>query len=156
MSWLFFLFETPTHSRPFLPHLHAKNMNSSNKSNAMAGILRNFLPIYDTLDEMKERYVNDEFGSKYGGLTLGPTFAKIGVKEFSVGAGEPLDHIRVKVVGSEYSNAGKDTIIAQLALGMELEGNVIRAAECITSLGNEGAPNAPDEGTGVGESPGAE
>jgi molecular chaperone GrpE (heat shock protein) len=120
-------------------------MNSSSKSNAMAGVLKDFLPVYDTMNTLKDKYANDEFGSKYGGLAMGPTFAKMGVKEFSVVGGVPVDLIRMKVVSSEYSEAAKGTVVAQVAPGMELEGNVIRAAECMTSLGSEDeAKNAPD------------
>lgn len=113
----------------------------------MAGVLRDFLPVYDTLNALKEKYANDEFGSKYGGLSIGPTFAKMGIKEFSISEGEALDLIRMNVVGSEYSGAAKDTVIAQVAPGMDLEGNVIRAAQCITSLGSEeiGAEESPSK-----------
>jgi molecular chaperone GrpE (heat shock protein) len=115
-------------------------MNSSSKSNALAGVLRDFLPVYDRMDSLKEKYINDEFGSKYGGLSIGPTFSKMGVKDFSVQPGASIDLIRMNVVGSEYSEAVKDTVIRQVAPGMELEGNVIRAAACISSLGKEGEP----------------
>ncbi len=115
-------------------------MNSSSKSNALAGVLRDFLPVYDRMDSLKEKYINDEFGSKYGGLSIGPTFSKMGVKDFSVQPGASIDLIRMNVVGSEYSEAVKDTVIRQVAPGMELEGNIIRAAACISSLGKEGEP----------------
>jgi molecular chaperone GrpE (heat shock protein) len=133
-------------------------MNSSNKSNAMAGVLRDFLPAYDTMNELKVKYANDEFGSKYSGLSIGPTFEKMGVKEFSVAGGGPVDLIRMKVVGSEYSEAAKDTVVAQVASGIELEGNVIRAAECITSLGSQDEANnaSGNDETGVEESSGVE
>jgi len=113
------------------------NMNSSSKSNALAGVLRDFLPVYDKMDSLKEKYASDEFGSKYGGLSIGSTFTKMGVKEFSVAPGAPLDLIRMNVVGSEYSEAQKDTVISQVEPGMELQGNVIRAAKCIVSLGKQ-------------------
>ena len=112
-------------------------MNSSSKSNALAGVLRDFLPVYDRMDSLKEKYINDEFGSKFGGLSLGPTFTKMGVKEFSVQPGASIDLIRMNVVGTEYSEAVKDTVIRQVMPGMELEGNVIRSAACILSLGKE-------------------
>ncbi len=114
---------------------HQKNMNSSSKSNALASVLRDFLPVHDKMDSLKEKYTNDEFGSKYGGLSIGPTFAKMGVKEFSIAQGLQLDRIRMNVVSSEYSEALKDTVIRQVEPGMELEGNVIRAAKCVVSLG---------------------
>jgi molecular chaperone GrpE (heat shock protein) len=121
-------------------------MNSSSQSNAIAGILRNFLPIYDKLEIMKEKYANDEFGRQYGGLWIGPTFVNMGVKEYSVAEGDTLDRIRMNVVTSEYSNtAPKDTVITQLSPGMELEGNVVRAAACVISRGNEEEPTSQGE-----------
>mmetsp|Transcript_85616 Transcript_85616/g.247112 ORF Transcript_85616/g.247112 Transcript_85616/m.247112 type:complete len:266 (+) Transcript_85616:100-897(+) len=118
------------------------SMNSSSKSNALAGVLRDFLPVYDRMDSLKEKYISDEFGSKYAGLSIGPTFTKMGVKEFSVQPGAPIDLIRMNVVATEYSEALKDTVIRQVAPGLELEGNVIRAAACISSMGTEGEPTS--------------
>jgi molecular chaperone GrpE (heat shock protein) len=112
-------------------------MNSSSQSNAMAGILKSFLPVHDKLERMKEKYANDDFGSQYGGLWMGPTLDKMGVKEYNVAEGDLVDRIRMNVVASEHSAAPKDTVIAQVAPGMELEGNVVRAATCIISRGNE-------------------
>lgn len=126
-----------SHSILSSPSVSSKNMNTSSKTSALAGVLRDFLPVYDRTDFLKEKYMNNEFGSKYGGLSIGPTFTKVGVKEFSVMEGAPVDLIRMHVVGSEYSEALKDTVIRQVSPGMELEGNVIRAAKCITSLGKE-------------------
>lgn len=124
-------------------------MNSSNKSSAMAGVLRDFLPVYDKMNSLKEKYVDDEFGSKYGGLTMVPTFSKMGVKEFSVGKEEPVDGLRMQIVGSEFSGAEKNTVIQELRPGMELDGNIIRPAEVIASLGEE---QSNDEGPDVDSS----
>jgi len=127
-------------------------MNSSSKSIAMAGVLRDFLPVYDKMEMLREKYQNDEFGSKYGGLSIGPTFTKMGVKEFSVAEGGPVDFSRISVVGSELSDAAKDTIIQQIRPGLELEGNVIRAAECISSAGSEEVNSANDAEVAADES----
>ena len=87
---------------------------------------------------MKAKYAGDEFGSKYGGLSIAETFSKMGVTDYSVEAGQPVDNIRMVVVETEYSNEfAKDTVIRQTAEGLELEGNVIRAAQCVASFGSE-------------------
>jgi molecular chaperone GrpE (heat shock protein) len=113
-------------------------MNSSGRSSATAGVLADFLPVYDKLNQLKEKYANNDFGSKYGGLSMDATFAKMGVKEYAVAAGETVDNFRMAVGESEYSaEFAKDTVIRPVAGGMELEGNVIRAAECVASLGAE-------------------
>ena len=54
-------------------------MTSSSKSSATAGVLSEFLPIYDQMSELNTKFADSEFGSKYGGLSLDPTFAKMGV-----------------------------------------------------------------------------
>lgn len=112
-------------------------MNSSSKSSAMAGVLRDFVPVYEKMESLKAKYQDSLFGSKYSGLSIGPTFAKMGVKEFSVAEGEPVDLIRMKIVGSEVSAVAKNTVIRQVKPGLELEGNVVQPAECVSSLGDE-------------------
>jgi len=113
-------------------------MNSSSQSNAMAGILKSFIPVYDKLEMMREQYANDDFGKQYGGLWIGPTFVKMGVKEYNVAAGETLDRIKMDPIAMEYSTTfPKDTVIVQLASGMELSGNVVRPAACVISRGSE-------------------
>jgi molecular chaperone GrpE (heat shock protein) len=100
--------------------------------------LADFLPVYDKLNELQEKNAEDEFGRKYGGLSMGPTFTKMGVKEYAVEVGATLDNFRMAVVESEHSSDfDKGTVIRPVAMGMELEGNVIRAAECVASLGAE-------------------
>ena len=93
---------------------------------------------YDKMEEMKAKYAGDEFGSKYGGLSIAETFSKMGVTDYSVEAGQPVDNIRMAVVETEYSNEfAKDTVIRPTVGGLELEGNVIRAAQCVASFGSE-------------------
>jgi molecular chaperone GrpE (heat shock protein) len=126
-------------------------MNSSSQSNAMAGILKNFLPVHDKLEAMKDQYAADDFGRQYSGLWMGPTLAKMGVKEYSVSEGEPLDRIRMNAVSMEYSmSVPKDTVMEALTPGLELEGNVVRAATCVVSRGkpeDDDAADAKDEST---------
>lgn len=110
----------------------------------MAGILRDFVPVYDRLEDLKAKYANDEFGTQYGGLSMGPTFSKLGCQEYSVTAGQALDQIRMNAIAKEYSTtAPKDTVLEQITPGMELEGNVIRAAACVVSRGSEEAAEDP-------------
>mmetsp|Transcript_41060 Transcript_41060/g.118045 ORF Transcript_41060/g.118045 Transcript_41060/m.118045 type:complete len:256 (+) Transcript_41060:125-892(+) len=123
------------------------SMNSSNKSSAMAGIIRDFLPVYDKIESLKEKYANDEFGSKYGGLSVGPTFSKMGVRDFTISEGDPVDLGRMDVVASEHSENPKDTVLAVLSDGLELSGNIVRPAQCIASLGAEAEALESEENT---------
>ena len=108
--------------------------------------------MYDQLNELKEKYADDEFGAKYSGLTMKPTFEKMGVEEYTVEVGAKVDDIRMKVVESEYSlEYAKDSVIRLVAMGMELEGNVMRPAECVASLGTEEEIKAVEEVEGVSE-----
>ena len=105
---------------------------------ATANVVKEFLPVYDKMISLKEKYANDEFGAGYGGLSMTAAFSKMGIQEFTVNAGDPVDNYRMAVIESEYSTTqAKNTVIKPLAMGLELEGNVIRAAECVASLGSE-------------------
>lgn len=87
---------------------------------------------------MKAQYAETEFGSKYGSLSIEESFAKMGVTEYSLEAGQDLDDYRMAAVESEYSTEiAKDKVIRPVAAGLELEGNVIRAAQCVVSAGSE-------------------
>ena len=100
--------------------------------------MADFLPAYDKMGELRAKYAGDEFGSKYGGLSIEDTFAKMGVTEYSAEAGQPVDNIRMVVLETEYSDEiAKGIVIRPTANGMELEGNVIRAAQCVASYGSE-------------------
>ena len=114
--------------------------------------------MYDRLNELKEKYAGDEFGTKYSGLTMKPTFEKMGVEEYNLEVGAKVDNFRMKVVESDYSSEyAKDTVIRLVAMGMELEGNVMRPAECVASLGTEEEIKAAEEGEEVsGEDPAKE
>lgn len=108
--------------------------------------------MYDRLNELKEKYGDDEFGTKYSGLTLKPAFSKMGVEEYTVEAGATVDNVRMNVVESEYSSEyAKDTVIRPVTMGMELEGNVMRPADCVASSGAEEGIKAAEEGDDVDE-----
>lgn len=103
--------------------------------------------MYDRLNELKEKYANNEFGLKYNGITMQPTFSSMGVEEYTVEAGAKVDNFRMKVVESEYSSEyAKDTVIRPVTVGMQLEGNAMRPAECVASLGIEEEIKAAEEG----------
>jgi molecular chaperone GrpE (heat shock protein) len=115
-----------------------------------------FVTVYDRLNDLKEKYAGDEFGTKYSGLTMKPTFEKMGVEEYTVEVGAKVDDLRMKVVESEYSSEyAKDTVMRLVTLGMELEGNVMRPAECVASLGTEEEIKAAEQAEEVGQEDGA-
>mmetsp|Transcript_4719 Transcript_4719/g.12015 ORF Transcript_4719/g.12015 Transcript_4719/m.12015 type:complete len:293 (-) Transcript_4719:92-970(-) len=112
------------------------NMASSSQNSAISGVLRDFLPAFDTLNALQAKYSEDSFGGAYSELTLGKTFADLGVTDYNVEPGEPVNNFRMKVLENELSTEfAKDTIIRQTVSGLEIDGNVIRAASCVASSG---------------------
>jgi molecular chaperone GrpE (heat shock protein) len=116
-------------------------MNSSSQETAMASVIQNFLPIFEDLNYLKEKYGENDFGKSFHALTgiLKSGMKELGVEEFSAGAiGDQVDTSRVIVVEEEYSNVfPKGTVIRPISSGMELQGNVMKMAECVASLGKE-------------------
>jgi molecular chaperone GrpE (heat shock protein) len=111
-------------------------------------VLRDFLPSYDALNELQAKYANDEFGSKYSGLTLKKTFSNLGVTDYNVSPGDAVNAFRMKVLEKEISkDFPKNTVIREVSPGLELDGNVIRAASCVASLGAD-EEKQPDGGDG--------
>ena len=106
--------------------------------------------MFDKFNTLKETYSEDEFGRKFSELNLQQTFSNLGVTDFNVEVGETINNFRMKVLESEVSEQPKDTVLRQIAPGMELDGNVIRAALCVGSLGAEEAEE-PAEGEDVAE-----
>ncbi len=79
------------------------------------------------------------------------SFANLGATDFHVQPGEKVNNFRMKVLEKEVSTEfAVDTVIREVAPGMELNGNVIRAASCVTSSGS------PEEETKGGEDEGSE
>eukprot|EP00980_Cylindrotheca_fusiformis_P030440 scaffold24812_cov171-Cylindrotheca_fusiformis.AAC.3 len=114
------------------------SMNSSSRSSATAAALSDFLPVYDKFKELKEKYEGNEFGAKFGSLSMEASFAKMGVTEYTVEPGQKVDNYRVAAVEMEHStDFEKDTVLRPVDSGLELEGNVIRAALCVASAGPE-------------------
>jgi len=117
----------------------SREMSSSNNQEASkASSIQNFLPFYDSLEDLKEKYSANEFAQGYGALSLKPSFKQLDVVDFTLNAGEPLNRSRGKVVGSEYSNEyGKNVVLRVEKGGLELNGWVIQLADCVVSLGSE-------------------
>jgi molecular chaperone GrpE (heat shock protein) len=117
-------------------------LNRGNEFSATAGILANFLPVLDKLTELRETYGEDEYGKQYNALAgaMKSAFSKMDATEVTLAVGDKIDTTRMVVVDSEYSNDhAVDTVLRPVAMGMELQGNVIRLAECVASLGPEPA-----------------
>ena len=114
-------------------------LQSSNKYSATAGGLAQVFPVLDRLEILRDHFESDEFGAKYSALAGGmrAAFTEMGVTEYTVGVGEPVDADRMLVVESEHSETvPKDCVLRPVAVGMELQGNVVRMAECVASLGS--------------------
>ena len=124
---------------------------SSNKSGAMAGVLTSFVPVLDNLGHLQDKYGADEFGKSYNALqsTMRQVFTDLGASEYAVATGDKVDETRMDVVESEYSEEfPAKTVIRPLVIGWELQGNVIRPAQCVASLGSQVAEEAaPEEPT---------
>lgn len=116
----------------------SQNIASTSQASATAAVLKDFLPMYDSLNTLKDTHSSDDFGAKYSNLNLQQTFETLGVTSFGVEVGEKVNNFRMKVLESEVSTEQKkDTVLREVAPGMELDGNVIRAALCVSSLGEE-------------------
>ena len=115
-------------------------LQNTNKFTATAKVCAEFLPVLDRLEALKEVYGEDEFGQQYNAMSgaMRAALQALGVKEYGVSPGEAVDLGRVQVIESEFSEEfGKDTIIQPLSNGLELEGNTVRMATCVASLGSE-------------------
>ena len=132
-------------------------MNSSSRSSVVANILAQFLPVMDKLNELKAKYGEDPFGSQYGALpgALNTVFTSLGVTEFIVQPGEPVDETRMLVEAEEYSEEfAVKTVIRTTSGGIELDGNVIVPASCVASLGSQSeGSSAPETPEATGDVP---
>jgi molecular chaperone GrpE (heat shock protein) len=130
---------------------------SSNKSGAMAGVLVSFLPVLDKLGMLQAQHGEDEFGKSYNALqgVMRQVYIDLGTTEYTVNAGDAVDKMRVDVIEAEHSDQPADTVIRPLSMGLEIDGNVIRAAQCIASLGPVVAEDAVEEMEGGEESAGS-
>lgn len=122
-------------------------LQSSNKYSATASVLSEFLPVMDTLVALRAKYGDDEFGQQYNALpgAIKSGFTAMGCTEYTVHVGDAVDAAggRVVAVESEYSEQfAENVVLRPIAAGLELQGNVIRAAQVVASLGKE-PPAAP-------------
>jgi len=119
---------------------YTQMLNSSNKYSATASILAEFLPILDRLTLLRDKYDQDDFGKQYSALpgAMKTAFTALGVAEYTVNTGDAIDKSRMAVIEEEHSEEyPKNKVIRPIALGVELQGNVIRMAEVVGSLGPE-------------------
>ena len=136
---IFFLLNQNNYLRFTYPK-QQQMLASSNKYTATANTLAEFLPVIDTLDTLREKYGEDSFGKQYVAVTgaMKSDCKALGAEEYTVSVGDTINNSRVSVVDSQHSTEfAKVTVIEVLAPGFELNGNTIRAAKIIASLGAE-------------------
>lgn len=122
---------------------------------ARAVVLESFLPVLEDLQSKAEVYADDEFAKKYSALgsDFNNALKNLGVSEFTVSESEKIDVMRINTVKEEYSDTvAKGCVITSLRVGYELEGNVMRMADAVVSLGSEAdaktseAEDEPEDG----------
>mmetsp|Transcript_16851 Transcript_16851/g.25303 ORF Transcript_16851/g.25303 Transcript_16851/m.25303 type:complete len:290 (-) Transcript_16851:72-941(-) len=114
--------------------------SADNKLVAMASVLQNFLPVVDELKALTEKYEGDEFAKKYGALSsdFNSALKNMGVTEYVVAAGDAADASRVTAVEEVHSDdVAKGIVISAVNSGYEMDGNIMRMAEAVLSLGAE-------------------
>jgi molecular chaperone GrpE (heat shock protein) len=128
--------------------MRGANMADS-KDAARATVLQSFLPVLDEMDAIAAKYEGNAFaGTLQSGLTseFQNTLNEMGVAEYVVASGDDVVMGRVVAIEEEYSEEfGKGTVITPLKSGLEIQGNIVRPAECVASLGSEEAAAAAEE-----------
>ncbi|KAL7500091.1 hypothetical protein ACHAWT_009053 [Skeletonema menzelii] len=128
--------------------MRGANMADS-KSAARAAVLQSFLPALDEMDAIGAKYDGNAFAATLqSGLTseFQNNFKELGVTEFGVESGDEVVVGRVVAVEEQFSEEfGKGTVITPLKGGLEIQGNIVRPAECVASLGSEAAAAAAEE-----------
>ena len=122
--------------------------SKSNESTAKATILQDFLPVLDELKALDEKYAGDDFAQSYKALRwdLNNAMTALGMSEYTAEVGATADPTRFVAVEEQYSDDyAKGTVISPVAVGLELQGNVMRMAECVVSLGSEADAKAAEE-----------
>ena len=120
----------------------------NSQTTAKAGVLQSFLPIMDELKSLTEKYDGNDFAKSYGALSwdFNNALKDMGVAEFTVEAGQVADSRRVQAVQEVHSEeVAKGVIIEVVDSGFEMEGNVMRMAAAVVSLGPEAAEEAAAE-----------
>ena len=120
--------------------MRGANMADS-KSAARASVVQSFLPALDEMDAIGARYEGNAFAATLqSGLTseFQNNLKELGVTEFGVESGDEVVVGRVVAVEEQFSEEfGKGTVITPLKGGLEIQGNIVRPAECVASLGTE-------------------
>jgi molecular chaperone GrpE (heat shock protein) len=122
--------------------------STDNKMAARATILQSFLPVLDKLQANNAQYEDDEFAKSYRALCGNYNMAlkELGVVEYTVKEGEKADSRRIVAIKEEYSDTmEKGCVISPVAIGFELDGNVMKFAEAVVSLGPEPAEEEATE-----------
>lgn len=120
--------------------------SQDSKVAARAVVLEDFLPILENLRELNVKYEGNEFAKSYSALcwNFNNALKDLGVSEFTVKEGDNADGIRIEATREEYSETiAKGMVIQPLEIGYELEGNIMRRASAVVSLGPE--PTEPTE-----------
>eukprot|EP00543_Licmophora_paradoxa_P001094 CAMPEP_0202447628 /NCGR_PEP_ID=MMETSP1360-20130828/6403_1 /ASSEMBLY_ACC=CAM_ASM_000848 /TAXON_ID=515479 /ORGANISM="Licmophora paradoxa, Strain CCMP2313" /LENGTH=285 /DNA_ID=CAMNT_0049064817 /DNA_START=96 /DNA_END=953 /DNA_ORIENTATION=+ len=131
---------------------NTKLRDSDNTSASTAVVVQKCLPILDELRTLKESYGETSFGSSYASLTnvMATSLSALGFKEYEVDVGGPIsDPSKAVATQEEHSEVvPKGGVIRTEKMGMEVDGNVMRLAEVVVSLGKEGEEEeeAPAEG----------
>lgn len=141
-----------------------KRMRGANvadsKSAARASVLQSFLPALEEMEAIGAKYEGSDFArTLQNGLTseFQSNLSELGVTEYSVESGEDVVVGRVVAVEEEYSEEiGKGKVITPVKGGLEIQGNVVRPAECVASLGSETAEEEEEEAANAEEEGDAE
>lgn len=122
--------------------------STDNKLAARAIALQSFLPILDKLKSLAKEYEGDEFAKSYAALgwDFNNALVDLGVVEYTVKEGEVYDSRRVLAAEEVYSDTvPKGTVISPVEIGFELEGNVMKMASAVVSLGPEPVEEEEEE-----------
>lgn len=129
-----------------------KRMRRGNMANskqaAWASVVQTFLPVMDELDAVGAKYEGNEFAQSLGALRseFMNALGELGVSEFGANVGDMVDGERVVATSEEFSEeCAKGTVISGVKNGFEIQGNIVRPAECVGSLGSEKAEEEEEE-----------
>lgn len=135
-----------------------KNRRATSQNNQYterANVLQKFLPVLDELTELDAKYGGEGIAASYSALkgSLIGGMKELKAAEFSVESGEKIDSRRVTTVEEIYSeDIEKGCVVEMKKAGWELEGNVMRFAEAVASLGSEADAQKAEEAAAAEES----
>jgi len=111
-----------------------------NKFVSRAVVLQEFLPVLDELQAADQKYAGNNFADNFSKLSSNfkKVLEELEMSDFSPEIGTKIDTLRCNVVDKVYSDEiGKDCVVSARTIGYELQGNVMRMAEVVSSLGSE-------------------